>query len=145
MFEGCKLACSRGLQYAWVDTCCIDKASSVELTNSINSICQWHEEAEGCYAFLSGVRVDDLSPPENREVFKASIWITRGSTLQERIAPQDKSLQQRLEGFGVERPAVRATKRHYQGQYRGLKKQQGYPSVHYLRKCLGRLIGTRIV
>jgi len=75
-------------QYAWVDTCCIDKASSVEFTESINSMCQWHEEAEGRYAFLSDKHVDDLSSPEDREVFKQSIWISRVWTLQQLIAPQ---------------------------------------------------------
>ena len=33
----CMLALREGLGYAWVDTCCIDKSSSAELTESINS------------------------------------------------------------------------------------------------------------
>jgi len=51
-------------------------------------MCQWHEEAEGRYAFLSDKHVDDLSSPEDREVFKQSIWISRVWTLQQLIAPQ---------------------------------------------------------
>ncbi|KAG8532321.1 uncharacterized protein KY384_003962 [Bacidia gigantensis] len=34
----CAIALEKGLQYAWVDTCCIDKSSSAELTEAINSI-----------------------------------------------------------------------------------------------------------
>lgn len=49
----CKLAAQDGLQYAWVDTCCIDKRSSAELTEAINSMYKWYERAEVCYAYLS--------------------------------------------------------------------------------------------
>lgn len=37
----CQLAFSSGLRYAWVDTCCIDKSSSSELSEAINSMYQW--------------------------------------------------------------------------------------------------------
>jgi hypothetical protein len=57
----CQLAVRDGLGYAWVDTCCIDKRSSAELTEAINSMFRWYEKAEVCYAFLS-----DL-PPEAAE------------------------------------------------------------------------------
>lgn len=30
------------LDYAWVDTCCIDKTSSAELTEAINSMFEWY-------------------------------------------------------------------------------------------------------
>jgi hypothetical protein len=36
----CDLAREQGLLYAWVDTCCIDKSSSAELTEAINSMFQ---------------------------------------------------------------------------------------------------------
>lgn len=48
----CQLAAKEGLQYAWVDTCCIDKSSSAELTEAINSMYRWYQRAEVCYAFL---------------------------------------------------------------------------------------------
>jgi hypothetical protein len=41
----CKLASDRGIEYAWVDTCCIDKSSSAELTEAINSMFQWYKKA----------------------------------------------------------------------------------------------------
>lgn len=37
----CQLARDRGIHYAWVDTCCIDKSSSAELTEAINSMYRW--------------------------------------------------------------------------------------------------------
>ncbi|KAG9376875.1 HET protein [Pyrenophora tritici-repentis] len=36
------LANQSALQYAWIDTCCIDKSSSAELTEAINSMYQWY-------------------------------------------------------------------------------------------------------
>ena len=83
----CKLAASRKLKYAWVDTCCIDKTSSAELTEAINSMYKWYESATECYAFLSDVRVFDLAEPKSQDTFRGSAWFTRGWTLQELIAP----------------------------------------------------------
>jgi hypothetical protein len=37
-----------GLQYFWVDTCCIDKSSSAELTEAINSMFRWYRESTKC-------------------------------------------------------------------------------------------------
>ncbi|TVY81964.1 Vegetative incompatibility protein HET-E-1 [Lachnellula suecica] len=53
----CELAREDGLEFAWVDTCCIDKSSSAELTESINSMFQWYEAAAVCY-----VALEDLPP-----------------------------------------------------------------------------------
>lgn len=39
----CMQARSEGLRYAWVDTCCIDKGSSAELSESINSMYRWYK------------------------------------------------------------------------------------------------------
>ena len=49
----CRTAEQDGLSYAWVDTCCIDKSSSAELTEAINSMFSWYREAEVCYVYLS--------------------------------------------------------------------------------------------
>jgi hypothetical protein len=78
-----------GLQYFWVDTCCIDKTNAVELQKSINSMFLWYKDAEKCYVYLS-----DVSIPENNDsnlavesFFRAARWFTRGWTLQELLAP----------------------------------------------------------
>src|SRR5690242_9507130 len=46
--ETCRLALEHGLEWAWVDTCCIDKSSSAELTEAINSMFRWYQNAEVC-------------------------------------------------------------------------------------------------
>ncbi|KAL1595212.1 hypothetical protein SLS60_009900 [Paraconiothyrium brasiliense] len=48
-------AAEDGLEYFWVDTCCIDKNSSTELSEAINSMFRWYRESVKCYAFLSDV------------------------------------------------------------------------------------------
>lgn len=94
----CKQAQKDKLQYVWVDTCCIDKSSSAELQEAINSMFRWYKQAEVCYAFLSDV--DSSSQDENplgrsyayghfERSFRTSEWFRRGWTLQELIAPQN--------------------------------------------------------
>ncbi|KAL8709869.1 MAG: hypothetical protein Q9220_005485 [cf. Caloplaca sp. 1 TL-2023] len=51
----CKLAASNGWEYVWIDTCCIDKRSSAELSEAINSMFRWYQEAQVCYTYLSDV------------------------------------------------------------------------------------------
>ncbi|KAI1046869.1 hypothetical protein LB505_009723 [Fusarium chuoi] len=48
----CELALGDGLDYVWIDTCCIDKSSSAELTEAINSMFLWYQEASVCYVYL---------------------------------------------------------------------------------------------
>jgi hypothetical protein len=82
-------AAKDGLNYFWVDTCCIDKTNSSELTEAINSIYDWYARAEICYVYLADVsdetRVD--SQIGWHSSFQRSRWFTRGWTLQELIAP----------------------------------------------------------
>lgn len=82
-------ACNRARAHAsyawiWIDTCCIDKSSSAELSEAINSMFQWYENAETCFVYLSDVQ-DSGDTPQ----FLASRWHTRGWTLQELLAPRD--------------------------------------------------------
>lgn len=77
----CIFARDGGFDYAWVDTCCIDKASSAELSEALNSMYRWYEEAEICYAFLADITSTDE--------FKGCRWFDRGWTLQELIAPTE--------------------------------------------------------
>ncbi|KAI6371226.1 hypothetical protein MCOR25_003999 [Pyricularia grisea] len=79
----CSIARDRGLEYAWVDTCCIDKENGAELSEAINSIFRWYKDATVCLVFLS-----DLA--QGHESGWASCrWFTRGWTLQELIAPSN--------------------------------------------------------
>jgi hypothetical protein len=75
-----------GLDYFWVDTCCIDKANNTELSEAINSMFHWYQNAKKCYVFLSDVEHDTLEGDGESE-FRKSRWFTRGWTLQELLAP----------------------------------------------------------
>ncbi|KAI1118298.1 hypothetical protein F5Y14DRAFT_438694 [Nemania sp. NC0429] len=77
-----------GLRYFWVDSCCIDKSSSAELTEAINSMFAWYHRATKCYAYLSDVSITcDFSRSRWKQEFKRSRWFTRSWTLQELLAP----------------------------------------------------------
>ncbi|KAF2687612.1 kinesin light chain 1 [Lentithecium fluviatile CBS 122367] len=86
-------AAADGLEYFWVDTCCIDKSSSNELSTAINSMFRWYQRASRCYVYLSDVFVpEEVTDAEAfritwGEAFRRSRWFTRGWTLQELLAP----------------------------------------------------------
>ena len=63
--EFCRLAAEFGYEWAWVDTCCIDKTSSAELSEAINSMYAWYRDADLCIAYLEDVR--DLDAPLRTE------------------------------------------------------------------------------
>ncbi|KAI0768707.1 heterokaryon incompatibility protein-domain-containing protein [Trametes elegans] len=84
----CEYARTRGISYLWTDTCCIDKTSSAELSEAINSMFDWYSLAEVCYVFLADVP-DTEDPQLWGSSFRLSKWFTRGWTLQELIVPRD--------------------------------------------------------
>jgi len=77
-----------GVQYFWVDSCCIDKSSSAELTEAINSMFRWYRNAAKCYVYLSDVSTGDSNQHAQLAAFRQSRWFTRGWTLQELLAPR---------------------------------------------------------
>jgi len=98
--DSATLAHRSGYGFIWIDTCCIDKTSSAELSEAINSMFRYYQEAAICYAYLSDVPGATSSPRTNpgtpevidRETeaaLRRSRWFTRGWTLQELIAPRD--------------------------------------------------------
>jgi hypothetical protein len=79
-----------GLQYFWVDTCCINKSRDSELSEAINSMFRWYCKAAICYVYLADVWTRDQIDPSLKPwetAFRNSRWFTRGWTLQELIAP----------------------------------------------------------
>ncbi|ETS79931.1 hypothetical protein PFICI_07460 [Pestalotiopsis fici W106-1] len=77
-----------GLDYFWVDTCCIDKANHTELSRAINSMFRWYHNAVHCYVFLSDVSTQPSGSSASWEPqFRRSKWYQRGWTLQELLAP----------------------------------------------------------
>jgi Heterokaryon incompatibility protein (HET) len=74
------------LDYIWVDTCCIDKSSSAELQEAINSMYRWYQNAQWCYVYLKDVKSIENGSLDV-DAFTTCRWISRGWTLQELIAP----------------------------------------------------------
>lgn len=82
----CLLAEADDIGYVWIDNFCIDKESSAELSESINSMYIWYRDAITCYAFMADVpAVEDA---RQSPAFAQSRWFKRGWTLQELIAPK---------------------------------------------------------
>jgi Heterokaryon incompatibility protein (HET) len=86
------------LQYFWIDACCIDKASSAEVEEAINSMFCWYRNAAICYVYLADVSrlaLDADGKPSQllwESSFRKSRWFTRGWTLQELVAPASVEL-----------------------------------------------------
>jgi Heterokaryon incompatibility protein (HET) len=93
----CAQAQRTGFRYAWVDTCCIDKTSSAELSEAINSMYRWYQNAALCYTILEDFTIDDWMKNwwdgsaqawlDSSPRFRSCRWFTRGWTLQELVAP----------------------------------------------------------
>ena len=77
----CKQALKDGYEWVWIDTCNIDKTSSAELQEAINSMYRWYRNAAVCYVYMADV-------PSQRDgweiAFTKSRWWTRGWTLRMR-------------------------------------------------------------
>jgi hypothetical protein len=92
----CEISKSNGYQWAWCDTCCIDKTSSSELSEAINSMFNWYKGSHVCYAYLADVDVHGMLQYRGNDpmgqwnvALQKSRWFKRGWTLQELIAPRD--------------------------------------------------------
>ncbi|RMZ09683.1 hypothetical protein D0860_04139 [Hortaea werneckii] len=74
----CRQALEDGLEWAWVDTCCIDKSSSAELSEAINSMFKWYECSTVCYVYLCdltmAVALRDDAP-------MVSTWLERATQM----------------------------------------------------------------
>ncbi|KAK8851011.1 HET domain protein [Apiospora arundinis] len=111
----CDRAARDGWEWAWMDTCCIDKTNGVDTSKAINAMFRYYQNAAQCYAYLDDVDTDkvlsrtgfeecdlDDVPGENNvadpttfshKALKSFLvkakWFTRGWTLQELLAPPD--------------------------------------------------------
>jgi hypothetical protein len=74
----CKVALGNGYQYVWCDTCCIDKSSSAELSEAINSMYEYYAKSGLCITYLDDVE----DGPLNGSSFARAAWFSRGWTLQ---------------------------------------------------------------
>ena len=92
LVDTCKQAKNDGYKWVWVDTCCIDRRSSAELSEAINSMYRWYANAGICYAYLHDVGGSSFSTKDNAKYPESNgwpEWFSRGWTLQEMIAPRN--------------------------------------------------------
>ncbi|KIM65930.1 hypothetical protein SCLCIDRAFT_61902, partial [Scleroderma citrinum Foug A] len=93
ILQSCEQAQKDGYEWLWVNTCCIDKRSSSELFEAINSMYRWYENAKVCYVYLHDVP-DPWFPAVGDDERYPDFggwpeWFSRGWTLQELIAPSN--------------------------------------------------------
>ena len=93
ILDTCQQAQKDGYQWVWVDTCCIDKRSSAELSEVINSMYHWYGNSRTCYAYFHDIGGSFFPAEQDDEKYPNSSgwpeWFSRGWTLQEMIAPSD--------------------------------------------------------
>jgi hypothetical protein len=78
--DSASFQCRKGQNHhIWIDTCCIDKSSSAELSEAINSMYNWYAQSAVCYAYLEDV---DKDIKDVEDEMGKSRWFTRGWTLQ---------------------------------------------------------------
>jgi hypothetical protein len=89
-FSKIKGACNQAIKdeydWIWIDSCCINKSSSSELQEAINSMWNYYARSNVCYIYMADVQ--DSSFADFDHQFESSEWFKRGWTLQELIAPQ---------------------------------------------------------
>ncbi|KAF9774866.1 hypothetical protein IL306_007110 [Fusarium sp. DS 682] len=102
IWQCCDRAYRDRYAYVWIDTCCIDKSSSAELSEAINSMFKWYQQSDVCYVYLDDFNISWTNKyalintceraailDEEETSFYESLWFTRGWTLQELIAPRN--------------------------------------------------------
>ena len=93
ILQSCELSKKARYKWLWVDTCCIDKRSSAELSEAINSMYRWYANSRICYAYLHDAPGSSFPIARNNKMYVKSNgwpeWFSRGWTLQEMIAPRD--------------------------------------------------------
>ncbi|KAI0157450.1 heterokaryon incompatibility protein-domain-containing protein [Xylariaceae sp. FL1272] len=53
VFDSAAITAKKGHKYIWIDTCCIDKSSSSELSEAINSMFNWYLKSSICFVYLA--------------------------------------------------------------------------------------------
>ncbi|KAI5997737.1 heterokaryon incompatibility protein-domain-containing protein [Pisolithus marmoratus] len=90
--KSCEQAEKDGYTWMWIDTCCIDKRNTSELSEAINSMYRWYQNAQECYAYFNDLE-ESIFPTQNDfskfgNANGLPEWFSRGWTLQELIAPK---------------------------------------------------------
>ncbi|KIM59635.1 hypothetical protein SCLCIDRAFT_1185975 [Scleroderma citrinum Foug A] len=113
ILDSCKQAYQDGYEWLWVDTCCINKRSSAELSEAINSMYQWYENAQVCYVYLDDVLDSSFPVAPKYESYANGwpVWFSLAWTLQDMIAPGDvKFFNKKWQAIGDKRMLARTLK-----------------------------------
>jgi Cdc6-like AAA superfamily ATPase len=127
-----------GLEYSWIDTCCIDKTNSAELSEAINSMFAWYRKAQTCYVYLSDVSNNasqGVSEDARRwkPAFRNTRWFTRGWTLQELIAPSSVEFFSRKGTYLGDKQSMEVTIYEITGVPVEALRAAGIPLSHFSR------------
>ncbi|KIM51475.1 hypothetical protein SCLCIDRAFT_1224488, partial [Scleroderma citrinum Foug A] len=110
ILQSCERAQKDGYKGLWVDTCCIDKRSSAELFEAINSMHRWYENAKMCYAYLHDVPDPWFPTSSDNERYpdfsRWREWFSRGWTLQELIIPSNVHSGAYIHTWALRKPSV---------------------------------------
>ncbi|KAK7448853.1 hypothetical protein VKT23_013582 [Stygiomarasmius scandens] len=77
--KACSVALQFGLEYLWIDTCCIDQRENREVSRDINAMYAYYRNSALCLVYLHDAEKE----------FSSSEWFKRGWTLQELVAPSE--------------------------------------------------------
>lgn len=72
--SACGIAKSRGFGWLWIDTCCINKESSAELSEAINSMFEWYSDSKDCLVYLEDVDAANVEYDDQKNEFWSSEW-----------------------------------------------------------------------
>ncbi|THU97733.1 HET-domain-containing protein, partial [Dendrothele bispora CBS 962.96] len=96
ILRACMKARNDGINFIWIDTCCIDKGNHDEVARDIKSMYAYYENSVVCYAYLVDVYKWYYGKESSRYreqwrkwMFEDSEWFQRGWTLQELLAPKE--------------------------------------------------------
>ncbi|KAI1737707.1 HET domain-containing protein [Xylaria scruposa] len=136
----CELAAAKNIPWVWVDTCCIDKSSSAELSEAINSMFEWYKLSTVCFAYLSDLDVR-RSPTLWRDERNHDVcrWFRRGWTLQELLAPAKLEFYDREWNFKGLKTDAFVMQQLF--EMTGIRSQEAFENSNALRKIA---IGERM-
>lgn len=82
------------IEWAWIHSCCVDRTSSAELSEAMNSSYEWFQRSEVCFVHLADIQISSpgdivLGKQAGRKDFVDSRWFTRSWTLHELLAPRE--------------------------------------------------------
>ncbi len=96
----CDRAVKDGWEWAWMDTCCIDKSSPADTQEAINAMFRWYQSAGICYAYLEDVDVRQvLSPVDSSRANVDNLMDLDEITGRDNVADPNSFLHKALRAF----------------------------------------------